>query len=119
MFVILDGERLEPPLPDMPRGSIVPMISADVRRHQPLHPSTQIAIAMRPQDQMEVVRHQAQTRYPQREALTRVSDQVQERLVVFGLMEDLRPPIAPIDHVIAIPTHRSPRHTKLQSKVAA
>lgn len=90
-----------------------------MRRHQPLHPPTQVAIPVRPQHQVKVIRHQAEPGHSQRQPLTRLTNQIQKRLIVFSLVKDLRPLIASIDSVIAIPTHRSPRsprHNNLHQK---
>ena len=59
IFVILNRERLEPPLPDVPRGPVMAMVSVRVSCEQPLHPSSQVAILIGSQQQMEVVGHQA------------------------------------------------------------
>jgi hypothetical protein len=44
MLVILYGERLEPPLPNVSRGAVVAMVTSGVRREQPLHPTPEVAI---------------------------------------------------------------------------
>lgn len=41
MLVLLDGKRLEPALPDMAAGLVPPVIPSDMRRQQPLYPSSQ------------------------------------------------------------------------------
>ena len=57
MVVILDGTGLEAPLPDVPCGAVMPMVALGVRREQPLHPTSQVAIMMGTQYQVEVVGH--------------------------------------------------------------
>jgi hypothetical protein len=37
MIVVLDDETLVSPLPDMSAGAVMPVIPADMARHQPLH----------------------------------------------------------------------------------
>jgi hypothetical protein len=57
VVVFLDRKRLEPPLPDVAAASVMPVVTPDVGGHQPLHPATEIAIAVGTQDQVKMVRH--------------------------------------------------------------
>ncbi len=45
MFVILNRERLKPPLPDMSASLVMSMIPPHMSGQQPLHPATQITIS--------------------------------------------------------------------------
>src|SRR5262249_9953478 len=58
VVVLLDRKGLETPLPHMAARGVVFVITANVSREQPLHPAAQIAVFVRPQDQMEVVGHE-------------------------------------------------------------
>ena len=49
MVVAFDRERLETALSDVPRGAVMAMITASVRRQQPLHPAAKVAILMGPE----------------------------------------------------------------------
>ena len=55
VFIGLHRKRFESPLPDMPAAFIMSMITANVRRHEPLHPANEVSILMRPQQQVEIV----------------------------------------------------------------
>jgi len=58
MIVFLDGERPKTSLPDMTAAVLMLMIAADMRRRQPHHVLTEIAVLSRPKDQVEMVAHQ-------------------------------------------------------------
>jgi hypothetical protein len=123
MLVPLDGERLEPPLPDMPAGVVVLVIPADVRREQPLHPPPQVPVLPRPQHEVKVVGHQTPTHQPHRNPLAGGSEQADEGGIVVRLMKHLGPRVPPVENVITpIPQRRSsgPRHaTNLAPKGSA
>ena len=59
MIVCLDGEGPETPLPDMAAAMVLLMVAADMRRREPHHVLAEVAVAARPQHQMEVIGHQA------------------------------------------------------------
>lgn len=79
MLVLLDGKGLEAALPNVPAATVVSMIAPHVRREQPLHPTAEVAVAMRPEHQMEMVGHQHVTKNPQRQPLVRLRHQVGSR----------------------------------------
>jgi len=108
MRVLLDWERLEPALPDVSASAVVSMISSDVRRHHPLHPTTQVAVLSRPQHHVEVIGHQTVRKHPHRQPVQRIRQQPYERLVVLARVEDLRAGVPTIDHVVTNAPHRSP-----------
>jgi len=101
VLVLLDGERLEPPLPDVTAGAMMKMITPYVGGHQPLHPAGKIAIAARPQDQVKVIGHQAPGQHPHGHALAGRLEEINERLVVAILAEDPGATVAAVGHVIA------------------
>ena len=78
VLVFLDRKRLETPLPDVPARMVVTMVSPHVRGHQPLHPSAQIAVAVRPQHQMKMVGNQTPSKQPHRQPLCRLLHQIEE-----------------------------------------
>jgi hypothetical protein len=49
MIIVLDGERLETPLPHVPRRAVMEMIAPGVRREQPLHLAPEVAIQRGPE----------------------------------------------------------------------
>jgi len=59
VFILLDREGFETTLPYVTAGMIVAVMTPDVRGHQPLHPGAEVAIPARPEDQMEMVGHEA------------------------------------------------------------
>ncbi len=59
MLVLLDGEGLEASLPDVAGGMVVALVSADVEVHQTGHPGAQVAVLCAPEDEVEVVGHEA------------------------------------------------------------
>jgi hypothetical protein len=59
MLIIEDGKGLESPLPDMAAMMIVAQVTTNMSRHQPMHPAAEIPVAMWPENEMEVVWHQA------------------------------------------------------------
>jgi hypothetical protein len=59
VLVLLDGERLESPQPDVAAGSVVLQLATHMRRHQPMHPPAELAVVAGSDDQVEVVGHEA------------------------------------------------------------
>lgn len=102
MLVFLDWECLESPLPDVSARLVMTMVSADMRCQEPLHPSAEVAVARRPEHQMEVVRHQAIAQNSHREPIGRGPDQFDECRVIVDLMEDLRPGIPSVEDMITV-----------------
>lgn len=101
--VLLDGESLEAPLPDVAAAAVVAVIPPDMRGHQPLHPAAQVAVVVRPEHQVEMVGHQAQCEDAHGQALAGGLKQAKEGVVVVGLLEDGGAAIAPIEHVVDDP----------------
>ena len=58
MTVVLDDERLESPLPNVPDGTVVAVITSGMGHEQPLHPSAQVAVGLGTYHQVKMVRHQ-------------------------------------------------------------
>ena len=104
MFVFFNGERLEPALPDMAGSSVMSMVSSDMRRHQPLHPATQVSVLEWLQNQVEMVGHQTKAVDSQWQSFAGFTNQLQKREIVLLFMKDILLSITPINDVIAIPT---------------
>ena len=85
MVVFRDRERFEPPLPHMPRGAVVAVLAAGVRREKSLHPVPEVAILMGPEYQMEVVGHQAIAQQIHRQTLASVDHRLDEGVIITGL----------------------------------
>jgi hypothetical protein len=78
MLVIQYGKSLESSLPDMAAVVVVTQITTDMSRHQPVHPTTEVAIAMWPENEMEVVGHQAVGDDPHRQSDRRFHHRVKK-----------------------------------------
>jgi len=100
MFVLLDRKGLEPPLPDMAAAAVMTVITTHMGRQQPLHPTAEIAVVVRPKDQMEMVGHQAITEQPHRQSLGCLDEQLNESGVVRVFMKDFRAGVAAIEDVV-------------------
>ena len=61
MLILLDWEGLEPPLPDMAAGVVVPQLAAHVSHQEPVHPAAEVTIVVGPETQVDVIGHQAVT----------------------------------------------------------
>jgi hypothetical protein len=59
VLILLDGERLEPTLPDMSAGVVAPQLASDVSRQVPMHPAAEIAVLVGPEREVEVIWHEA------------------------------------------------------------
>jgi hypothetical protein len=103
MVVVLNGERLEPSLPDMATGSVLAVISPGVSHKQPLHPTAQVPVALRADNQVEVVGHQAVPEDIQREPGARIADGLDKGVIVSGLVKDRRSTITTVEDVVPHP----------------
>ena len=102
MIVRFYWERLKSPLPNMTAPLVVPVIPADVTRHQPLHPATQVAVLERPKHQVKMVCQQAISHETHRQPLVRFSHQIYERQIVFGFVKNIPSPISAIEDMVNI-----------------
>ena len=100
MLIALDRKRFEPPLPHVAAAAVMPVIAADVARQQPLHPATEIAVAVRPKDEVKMVWHQAPADQAHRQPLAGRFKQADEGFVILIFVKHLAPPIAPIEHMV-------------------
>ncbi len=57
---------------------------------------------MRSDDQVKVIGHEAIPQHPHRQPLRRLSDHVEERVVIRSLVKDLGATVAAVEQVIAI-----------------
>jgi hypothetical protein len=102
MVILLDRKGLETALPDVAAGMVMAVIAADVGVHQPGHPGAQVAVADRPEDQVEMVGHQAVGQDAHRPSPAGFLDQPGEGGVVGRLVDDLRACVAAIEDTIAV-----------------
>ncbi len=82
------------------------MISAHRPGEQPVHPRAQIAILVRPDDQMKVVGHEAPTEHAHGDLDAGVADGFHERLIVAVLEEDLAAGVAAVQDVVTLVADR-------------
>jgi hypothetical protein len=108
MLVALRGECLESSLPHVPAAAVSPVVAPDVAGHKPLHPAAEVGIALRPEDEMEVVRHEGEPQNRHGEALAGEVEEIDEGLVVVGVVENLGAGVAPVEDVIKYPGRRCP-----------
>jgi hypothetical protein len=84
------------------------MIAPNVRGKKPLHPSRQVACAMRPKNQVKMIRHQAIGKDPHRATSLSIAEEFLEGDIILLFMEDLVPRVPPIDHMINDASRRGP-----------
>jgi hypothetical protein len=106
VVVVLNGKRLESPLPDMTAAVVVPMVAADVRRHQPLHPTAQITIFVRPEQKVEMVVQQAVPDQSHANFVVCLPHQIDEGKKIFRLVKNVIAGIPTVQNVIQKPTLR-------------
>ncbi len=71
--------------------------------HQPLHPAREVTVAMRAEDQVEVVGHEAVGEQSHGQPDRGFADGLEEGGEVLGLVEDLGSGVTPVEDVVAIP----------------
>lgn len=104
VLVTLDGKRFESSLPNVPTTLEMSMVPADVGSHEPLHPPAQVAIFVRPQNQVKVIRHKAVAAEPHGKAGVRLRHQRDEGSVVVLLVKDRSSAVASIEDMVNVPT---------------
>jgi hypothetical protein len=109
VVVVLNRKRFEPALPNVARGAVMATVAPGTRRKQLLHPPTQISVAIRSYDQVEMVGLEAITKkiYPGTRA--GIGHRLHESVVITGLVEHRLAPVAPIQYV---KRHASNRGTR-------
>ena len=105
----LDGECFIAALPDMPRGVALPMVSLGMRRQQPSHPTTKVAVGLRAHDEMKVVRHEAVAQDIQWDMPFGINNGIDKRVIVSRLVKDGLLTVAPVQGVVNHPTDGSTR----------
>src|SRR5262249_23601984 len=98
--ILLNGKCLEPTLPYVPRGFVVAMVTPCMSRQYPLHPASQVAIAVRSHHEVEVIWHQTQAEDIHRQASTSIHHRVYECVGLSGFMENGTPPVTAVEHVV-------------------
>jgi hypothetical protein len=88
---------------------VVLAISLDMRVGDPADQPGQIAILMRPEDQMPVIGHNAQPQHPAGNPLQPLADNPQKRIIIGRLVKHSRPAIGAVEDMI----DNSPRRNAL------
>ena len=83
-----------------PLGLVLPMVTADVARREPLHPVAEIAVFSRPEDEVEVIGQQAIGQQPHVAGVGFLAKKLDELGIVAGLVEDLGPGISAVENVV-------------------
>jgi len=68
VLILLDGKSLETALPHVAAGAVMAMITPHVAGQQPLHEPAQVAVVVRPEHEVKMIRHQAEAHDPHRQA---------------------------------------------------
>jgi len=108
MVVILNGERLEPPLSDMAAVAIAAVIASGVAHEQRLHPAAQVAVGSGADRQVEEVGHRAVPEDIHGEPVAGVDDGLDEGVIVPGLTEDGNAAVAAVEDVVLHSANGSP-----------
>lgn len=90
MAVVLDRERIEPALVEVarPGGMAMGMPALGMGHRQPSHESGQVAIASGPEDEVEVVGHDAVGQHPHGVARGGVGEDAEEGAIIAVVVED-------------------------------
>jgi hypothetical protein len=80
---------------------VVLVIAADVGIEEPLHPTTQVAVSMRPEHQMEVVGQYAIGQHAHGDGLVGIAHGLEEGLEVAVFVKDLVAGVAPVEDMVA------------------
>ena len=100
MSVILYWKWLEAPLPNMPRRCVTTAVMVSVGSHQPVRPPRQPLINVRSEYEVEVVGHETEGHYIQRDPLGRPNCQLEKGSIVHLVMKDRCAGVTAIDYVI-------------------
>ena len=102
MIVRLHGERFKAALPDVAAPLVMAVVMADVRRHQPLHPATEISILAWPQQQMKVIGQQAIPQQPHRNSFVGDPHDVHEASKIVRVVKYADASVATVGHLVNI-----------------
>ena len=95
----------------MPRTAVNLAVSADVGGEEPVHPMADGLVALRPKNDVKMVRHQAVGENAHRDTSTSLAHQPDERMIIAVVMENLSTRIATIEYVVTEASYGSSRGT--------
>ena len=101
MLVVLHRERFEPTLPDVAGCFVSAAVSLHVRVQQSMHPNTEVAVLARPEDEMKVIRHEAEREYPHGDRGAGDLEAAEELTIIARLVKDSLARVPAIEDVVA------------------
>ena len=102
MVVFLDWKGAVASLPDVAAGVIMLMITADVCGRQPHHIRAQVAVAPRPEREVEMVRHQTVSKETDIDSLARFAEELDEGCEITVFAEDGAATVTAIEDVVGV-----------------
>src|SRR5277367_6742475 len=104
MIVLGDCKCFEAALPDVPLAarSIMLVITAHMGGHEPHHVSAEIRVVLRPCRQMKMVWHQAVAQKSNRNALTRLLEQLDKGVDIGLFMEYGLATVPSVQNVVTV-----------------
>jgi hypothetical protein len=101
MLVGLDRKGPKTAFPNMPAGLMESMVPADVARREPLHPVAEVAVFSRPEDEVEMVGHEAIGQQPHVASFGFLVEKLHEVGIVAGVVENFGTGISAVKNVVA------------------
>jgi hypothetical protein len=101
VFVLLDQKGLEPALPDVSAGMVMPLLAPDMGCQEPVHPAAQVPVLGRPEGQVEMIGHQTIGQHPHGIPEGGLGNDLNERVAIAIPVKDLGAGITPVQDVVA------------------
>ena len=101
VVILSDGKGLEPALPDVSVGMVMPLVTPDMGCQEPLHPTAPVPILGWPEGQVEMIGHQTIGQHPHGIPEGCLGNDFNERVVIPILVKDLGAGITPVQDVVA------------------
>ena len=102
VVALLDRKGPKTALVHVSAAVVVLMITADMGGKQPAHVIAQVAVAARPEDEMEVVGHEAIGQEADRDAFAGLAEQLEEGSEIAVLVEDGAARVPAVENVVAV-----------------
>ena len=102
MIVFLNGEGFEAALPNMTGQAVSHVVTAAVGGQQPMDPGGQVVRVGGPEDEVEMVGHEAITKNPHGDMGVGLAEKVAKGGVVVRAVEDFDPAVAAIDDMVTV-----------------
>jgi hypothetical protein len=108
MSIRLNYEAFVSPLPDMAAAVVKAVITADMRCHEPLHPTAEVVCPFRRYQQVKVVGHYAPGQHLDRVSFSGFSHKMHKGTVVTVSVKDLLTTVTSVYNVVDLPIGQSP-----------